>query len=118
MSEKTKTFESLKSKAYKIALVGSLAVAALVSAEHFQGNAPSAGHDKVYTTKYGDTEWGLAQRAYPDKDPREVIGLINAQESPQEQESHTLQPGDKIYFASDSKLGTDVNSTALAAAER
>jgi hypothetical protein len=117
MSEKTNTaIENLKNKAFKAALLGSAAVAAIVSVEQFQGHAPHAGHDKVYQTKPGDTEWGLAQRAYPDVDPREVIGLIQAQESTEGQATHTLQPGEKIYFAQDSKLGTEV-SDAVASAE-
>jgi nucleoid-associated protein YgaU len=118
MSEKTNSsLENLKSKAFKIAALGSVAMATVVAAEQFNGQAPHAGHDKVYTTQPGDTEWTLAQRAYPDSDPRDVIGLINSQESAQERKDHTLQPGDKIYFASDSKLGTDVNTTVVAATE-
>jgi hypothetical protein len=113
MSEKTQTkIDILKSKAFKAAAIGGTVIASLATIEHFTEHTPHAGRDKVYIAKAGDTEWGLAERAYPKLDPREVVGLIQSQESPEDRQSHTLQPGERIYFSSDSQLGTEANAVA------
>jgi len=88
MIEKNKnTLDNLKLRAKQAAALGVTAVVAVAAVEHFKGNELHAGHDKVYTTHVGDTEWGIAERAYPNQDPRAVIGLIQSQESAADQKA-------------------------------
>ena len=119
MIEKNKnTLDNLKLRAKQAAALGVTAVVAVAAVEHFKGNELHAGHDKVYTTHVGDTEWGIAERAYPNQDPRAVIGLIQSQESAADQKGHILQPGEKLYFAQDSQLGTEVQAPSESVASR
>jgi hypothetical protein len=43
----------------------------------------------------GDTAWGIAEKYFPDKDPREVV---YEQIYPQLSEDHVLHPGDVLEF--------------------
>ncbi len=64
---------------------------------------------KVYKVKVGDTEWTIASKAFPDSDPRAMIGMINQQEPKEDRPSHTLRAGEQIILPSDAKIGVEAH---------
>jgi hypothetical protein len=88
-----------------LAVTGAAATAATSLALHnkqAESPDPISGVAKVYTVKPYDTEWGIAERAFPNRDPREVIYEINGKN---DSDNGVLNPGERIILPPGARIG-------------
>ena len=92
----------------RVALVGTAALAGVVGYKNFaERSVQIAGHDKVYVAKPGDTEWTIAERAFPSLDPREVLSYLDQQLPKDNQKYHTVSTGERFYFSQQADIGKE-----------
>jgi hypothetical protein len=75
-----------------------------------QGIASShkaGGPDKTYLAKPYDTEWTIAEKAFPNSDPRPEVSKLDTQ-LPHDavHANHTVQPGDRFTLPGNADIGT------------
>ncbi len=88
------------------ALYGALKVSDAVGLTHRH----SGGPDKVYIAKPYDTEWTIAERAFPNTDVRNYLPMLDSQLKPDKAHAgHTIQPGDRFVLPGNSAIGTPVS---------
>ncbi len=74
-------------------------------------NHKNKGPDKVYIAKPGDTEWTIAERAFPNTDVREEVVQLDSQLTHDAAHAnHTIQPGDEFILPGDANIGKIVSS--------
>ena len=92
---------------------GTLAAAAVVGFAVHEVNktnevsGPQPGEDyKVYTVgEKPGTVWQLAEKAFPNSDPRIVVPIIRGQLPKADQSSYTLRTGEQIVFNQNASIG-------------
>lgn len=98
-------------------ILGAAAVAALVAAVGINTmnresgpQLPSEGSPyNKYQVKVGDTAYGLLTKAYPDKDWRPLMGIIDSQLDEADRANHELHPGQTLIFDDDAEIGKTVD---------
>ncbi len=100
-------------------ILGAAAVASLVAAVGINTmnresgpQLPSEGSPyNKYQVKTGDTAYGLLTKAYPDKDWRPLMGIIDSQLDEADRANHELHPGQTLIFDDDAEIGKTVDPT-------
>lgn len=97
------------------------AVGVAMGVQAVENNRPPSdpvlnGPHKEYIVESGDTAWNILNEAYPDRDARALIDVIDKQLPEEDRAQHLLRPGEVLSFGVDAKIGevTDPSMTSSA----
>lgn len=109
---KDKEKNSITAKILGATVVASLVAAVGINTMNRESGPqlPSEGSPyNKYQVKAGDTASGLLTKAYPDKDWRPLMGIIDSQLDETDRANHELHPGQTLIFDVNSEIGKTVD---------